>query len=186
MRFTLKEIILIGMFAALTAVLSQLAVAVPFISPVPITLQLLAVFLAAVILGSKCAFFSQLVYIIIGAFGAPVFANFQGGFHVILGPTGGYLISFPIVAFFMGYIIEHRKQLLRIDIIGSSLLGLLICYALGTTWLAIALKMTAAKAIAAGIAPFLLFDMLKIIIASLLGYQIRIALMKAGLLKISD
>lgn len=181
MKFSIREITLIGVFAALTAVLSQVSIRLP-ISPVPVTLQLFAIFVTAVLLGSRCGALSQIVYLIIGAVGAPVFANFEGGFQVISGPKGGYLISFPIIAFVIGKILEGRKTPSRMDMVGAMVVGLIICYSLGATWLGISLKWDASKALMSGVAMFLPFDIIKIVVAAFLGYQVRESLIKANLI----
>ncbi len=186
MKFNIKSMILTGIFAAITAICAQIAIIVP-ISPVPVTLQLMAVFLSAIILGSKYGFFSQLIYLLIGAVGFPVFANFHGGLGVIAGPTGGFLICFPIIAFIVGFIVEKsrnvRQSIMTFAVMPLSLLlGLLICYTFGVIWLSFIAKISLEKAIFAGVIPFLPLDIVKVIVISIAGYQIRISLIKAKLI----
>ena len=185
MKFALKEIILTAAFAALTAILSQISIAIPF-SPVPLTMQLFAVYLAGIILGSKYGALSQMVYLIVGLAGMPVFANFESGLATLLGPKGGYLASFPIMAFVTGYAIERSKTLSAAKIVGICLPGLLICYFLGVTWLSRYLGNNIAKAIMAGAVPFIPFDLLKAVISGFLGLRIRTALDAAGLLPVKQ
>ena len=84
-----KSMILVALFAAITSVLALLpAIPLPF-SPVPITFQVIGIFLAGAILGPRLGFLSQLVYLLLGSIGLPVFAGGSAGFSVILGPTGG-------------------------------------------------------------------------------------------------
>ena len=80
---------------AVTAVAAQIAIPTP---PVPFTLQVLAVLLSGLVLGPRHGALAQAVYLLVGTVGVPVFAEFSGGLGVILGPTGGYLISYPIAA----------------------------------------------------------------------------------------
>ncbi|MFA6309422.1 MAG: biotin transporter BioY [Clostridia bacterium] len=186
MKINTKALILTGLFAAITSVCALISIPVPF-SPVPITLQLAAVFLSATILGSKYGSLSQIVYLLIGTVGLPVFSNFSGGPGVILGPTGGFLISFPIIAFIVGLIIEKNKNasdiIMRFLIMPLLLLfGLLICYSLGTLWLSFVLKISLTKAIYIGVLPFIPLDVIKAIFVSIIGYQIRISLIKAKLI----
>jgi biotin transport system substrate-specific component len=184
MKFTLRELILSSMFAALTAVCAQISFLTPF-SLVPITLQTFAVFLSAIILGRKYGTISQVVYILIGLCGAPVFAvGTHPGLSALTGVTGGYLISFPIVAFITGTLITHKKNLSRMDFIGIMIIGMLVCYLFGSVQFILISKMDYVKAIMLYVIPFVPFDILKIIAASFLGYQVRNALIKANLLRL--
>ena len=116
MKFTIKEMILIGIFAAITAVCAQISIPLPIlISPVPVTLSLFAVFMSAVLLGPKCGAFSQIIYVLIGICGAPVFAGYLGGFGVLAGYKGGYILSYPVIALVIGLILRNRKTLTRMD-----------------------------------------------------------------------
>ena len=90
------DLVICSLFAAMTAVLAQISI--PFPGGVPLTLQLLSVSLCGILLGSKKGFISILVYVILGAIGLPVFAGFTGGFQYIIGYSGGFLVSFHIVA----------------------------------------------------------------------------------------
>src|ERR687889_115461 len=83
--------------AAVTAVTAQITIPLPF-SPVPFTLQVLAVILSGLLLGPRYGALSQAIYVLIGAIGVPVFAGFSGGLGIVLGPTGGYLLSYPAAA----------------------------------------------------------------------------------------
>ena len=92
----------VALMAAVTAVAAQLAVPLPF-TPVPFTLQVLAVVLSGLLLGPRHAALAMAVYVLVGALGAPVFSQFQGGLGVILGPRGGYLVSsYPAAAALAG------------------------------------------------------------------------------------
>ncbi len=94
-------------FALLTGFAAQVVVPV---QPVPFTLQTLLVLLSGAFLGSKNGFYSQILYLGMGAAGVPVFAELHVGTAVLLGPTGGYLIAFPFAAFLTGLIIENYKS----------------------------------------------------------------------------
>jgi len=184
-KLSLKEMILCGIFAALTAIMAQIRIYTPF-STAPITLQTLAVFLSAAVLGSKKGAISLLIYILLGITGIPVFSNFKGGPSVIAGPTGGYIISFPIIALVVGLILENRKRISRINMFGAMVVGLLICYIIGTVHLALVSNLNLIKAITAGVITFLPFDIIKLFIAAFLGYEIRHALERAGLLQANE
>ncbi|AEC51610.1 hypothetical protein PNA2_0694 [Pyrococcus sp. NA2] len=148
-----KEISLVGLFVALTSIGAQITVS---IGPVPLTLQVLFVILAGLILGPKLGFLSIALYDFLGALGLPVFAGFSGGIAHILGPTGGYIMAFPLAAMIAG-IGKGKKRYL------TSILGLALIYLLGWAWLSrfIGFK----KAFMAGVAPFIVPDLIKIVIA---------------------
>ena len=101
-----RDLALATLFAALTALGAQIAVRLPF-SPVPVTLQVLMVIGCGLILGSRRGLTSQLTYLAAGVLGLPVFAGGTGGPAVILGPTGGYLLAFPVAAFAAGWLSER-------------------------------------------------------------------------------
>lgn len=181
MKFTLKEIILIGLFTALTSIFAQIAIITPF-TPVPITLEILAVFLSGIILEKRCSAFSQLIFILLGITGIPVFAHFRGGLDIIIGPTGGYILSFPVMAYITGYILDKKKKISKADIILALFLSIIICYITGTLQLGLILGLDYRKAVIMGVVPFIPFDIIKAVFAGIIGYQLRKSLIKANLL----
>lgn len=180
LKFSIKEMSTVAIFSALTAILAQISIPLPF-SPVPITFQIFAVYISSIILGSKLGTLSQIIYVLLGAIGIPVFANFSGGLHFILGPTGGYILSYPIIAFIIGKILE-KKQSFIITVLGL-LFSLIVCYFIGVLQLSIITKITIQKAILVGALPFIPLDIVKIIIAYLIGVKVRVSLLKANLIK---
>lgn len=155
----------ISFFTALTAVLSQLSIP---IGPVPISLGTLAVYLSAVFLRPKDAFISQIVYLCIGLIGVPVFSNFGGGASYLLGYTGGFAISYPIVAFcastFVVLARENTRSKYPILIFGF-ILATMICYSLGIVWFCYVASSSITSAIPIVILPFIPGDIIKIGIA---------------------
>lgn len=117
-----RELVLVALFAALTAVLSFVTISLPF-STVPITGQTLGVMLAGGLLGSKLGMLSQLVYLIIGLVGVPVFAGGTAGIGVFLGPSGGFLLGFPLGAFVIGKISEIKKGDNLLLIVSAQIIG---------------------------------------------------------------
>lgn len=163
-----------GVCAALMAVCSWIAVP----TTVPFTLQTFAVFLAVGILGGKYGTLSVIVYILLGAVGAPVFADFSGGMGVLLGPTGGYIIGFIFSALVMWLIeIFAGKKLWILGI--SMVVGLLVCYAFGTVWYMQVYAQNNGTAISLATAlswcviPFIIPDALKIALAIYLSKVLR-------------
>jgi biotin transport system substrate-specific component len=156
--------------AAVTAVAAQIAIP---LQPVPFTLQVLAVVLCGLLLGPRLGALAQVVYVLVGAVGVPVFSNFTGGLGHLLGPTGGYLISYPIAAAVAGLAANSVATAPRIRALLTGFLwgcvGLAVIYAVGTTWLAVVSHLTPAQAIAAGLAPYIAFDLIKVALATVVA-----------------
>ena len=158
--------------AAVTAVAAQIAIPLPF-SPVPFTLQVPAVVLSGLLLGSRRGALAQAIYLLVGAVGVPVFAGFKGGLGVIFGPTGGYLVSYPLAAAVAGlaaYAAANAPR--RRALVASFLWGcgaLVIIYVFGAAWLSAVSNLPLAVAIAQGVLPFVIFDLVKVVLAALVA-----------------
>ncbi|GAC1374426.1 MAG: biotin transporter BioY [Ktedonobacteraceae bacterium] len=163
----LKDGLLVIGFSLFLALCAQVSIRLPF-TPVPITLQPLAVVLTGAALGSKRGGLAMLAYLAEGAAGLPVFAGGSAGFIHLLGFTAGYLWSYPIAAFVTGLLCERGLDRRYLTSALAMLPGLLIIYALGVPWLALTAHMNAAQAFVAGMLPFIPGDLLKLVIASAL------------------
>ena len=161
-----KRMILYALFAALTAVCSMISIPLPF-TPVPINLATLSVFLAGGLLGSKGGAISQLVYVFLGAIGLPVFAQFTGGFGILTGPTGGYIIGYVAGAWLTGFVIEKLGQGFYKNII-AMVAGIAICYTLGTLWFMLSTSTGLVSALVMCVIPFLIGDAIKIVTGAVL------------------
>ncbi len=150
------------------------------IGPVPIVLQNMFVLLTALLLGRNWALASIAVYLLAGAIGLPVFSAGRGGFAHFVGPTGGYLLSYIIVVYVVGWISDkfgspYSKQESRrmiVDII-AMLIGSLIVYACGVPWLKVVTGMPWSKAVTVGVLPFLIGDTAKIVAAAFIAIILR-------------
>lgn len=162
-----KQMVLIALMTAVTCVLGPLSIPLPF-SPVPISLTNFAIFLAIFILGMKNGTISFIIYLLLGAVGVPVFSSFRGGLQVLAGPTGGYLIGFIFLALIMGFALDHFDRKLVPTIIGL-IIGMAVCYAFGTVWLAKLLSLSFKEGLMMGVIPYLPGDAAKIIIAAIVG-----------------
>lgn len=162
-----KQMVLIALMTAVTCVLGPLSIPLPF-SPVPISLTNFAIFLAIFVLGMKSGTISFIIYLLLGAIGVPVFSSFRGGLQVLAGPTGGYLIGFIFLALIMGFALEHFDRKLVPTIIGM-IIGMAVCYAFGTVWLAKLLSLSFKEGLMMGVIPYLPGDAAKIIIAAIVG-----------------
>ncbi len=154
----------IAAFALLTALGAFVRIPLPF-TPVPVTLQTFFVLMAGVYLGGRDGAASQLAYLAVGAVGLPIFAGGAGAAH-LLGPTGGYLMAFPIAAFLVGALVRPGDRLIRT--LAVLVAATILIFALGAAWLARVLGVDAGRAVALGVLPFLPGAVLKIVTATLL------------------
>lgn len=171
MKLKTKDIILIAMFSAITIVLSQIIIPLPF-TPVPISLSTLAFFMAGGLLGPVRGSISQIVYVLLGAIGLPVFGGFSGGASVIFGPTGGYIIGYVVGAFVIGLLIKQFPQ----NILGYSIamfFGITTCYVLGTLWFMFVMDMKLIESLMLCVIPYIPGDILKIALAAILVKRLR-------------
>ena len=169
--------------ALMAAVLSILGpVSVP-IGPVPISLTNLTIYLFLYVLGAKEASAAYLIYMLLGLAGLPVFSGYTGGAVKLFGPTGGYLIGFLPMAYLGGLAI---RKYWKNPVFSVLLLEAVtwIPYLLGTAWLAFSAKMTFRAALMAGVVPFILIDLAKIVVCAAVGPVIRDRLQKAGVLPV--
>ncbi len=137
------DITLIGMFVALMAIGANITTIFPFlvVGGVPITLQTFFCILAGALLGSRLGAIAMSVYVMVGLIGAPVFAQFKGGFATVVSPTFGFLLSFILVAYVTGLIIEKNGG--KVSYVVATLVGTAINYVVGTNLMFMAYKMWA-------------------------------------------
>ena len=168
-RLNTRAMVFTALMAAVICVLSPLTIP---IGPVPITLQILAVLLAVYLLGAKYGTLSYLIYLFVGLLGVPVFSGFQGGFQKLAGPTGGYLIGMILTAAVAGWFIDRFPDRIVWQASGI-LLGIFLCYLVGTVWLMVVTKMDVGPALMAGVIPFIPLDLIKMAVAMAIGQQVR-------------
>lgn len=166
---TLRRTVMASWFAAMAAVGSYIHIP---IGPVPIVLTNLFVLLAGLLLGSRWGLTSMLLYLFSGAIGIPVFAGGKGGLAHFFGPTGGYLLGYPLAAWMTGLISEHSKKDLRTEI-GAVSIGSLMIYAAGIPWLKGVTSFSWDKALIVGMVPFIPGDVLKAAGAVILARALR-------------
>ena len=166
-KTSLLKIAQTAMMTAIIAVLSQISIP---ISDVPLTLQTFGVALAAYLLGPWYGMASILVYLALGAVGAPVFAGFKGSVASLVGPTGGFLFGFLLMVLLCGLAVGRRKKLIAILL---SLAGLALLHILGMLWFAHVLKASLWTAFLTATAPYLLKDILSVLGAWFLAEKLR-------------
>lgn len=153
---------------ALTAAAAQISVPLPF-TAVPFTFQPMVVLLGGLALGSTLGMTSQVLYLAAGIVGLPVFAasaTLPPGALRLIGPTGGYLIAYPFAAFLTGYLSQRGFDRRYATAVVAMMAGLALVYGSGAAWLVISTGIGPSTAFAAGVAPFIVADLLKLLAAA--------------------
>ena len=169
-----------ALFAALLSVSSQIYIP----GPVPHTLQIMVVLMAGAVLGARWGAISVVVWIMLGAFGLPVFAQGKAGLGVLAGPTGGFIISFAICAWIIGKLTERVLAIVPMILIMVG--GIVIIYSIGIIGfmasfaLFLQKPMTWGTAFTVAVMPFIPFDIIKAIAAAFIVVRVRSALRAIG------
>lgn len=178
MKSKTKVLTQTGLMSALMCIIGPVTIPLPF-SMVPLSLMSVVIFLSVYIIGTKQAVISCIIYLIMGMTGIPVFSSFTGGAGKLFGPTGGYLLSYVLMALVSGYFI-HKKVTNKIYCFIGMSLGTLVCYMSGTVWLSYQADLSFEAALISGIVPFIAGDILKIIIVMILAPKLQKRLKRAG------
>lgn len=168
-----KEMILVALFASLTSIGAFIKFDLGLI---PFTLQFFFCSLSGILLGARLGALSQVIYVALGLFGLPVFSK-GGGLSYIFKPSFGFVIGFIFAAYLIGKLSEKNNKFFTLFL--AQLVGLLILYAFGATYMYIIMNfylaktMTIIKIIKIAIVPFVASDIIKILLVSLIGVKIR-------------
>ena len=191
---TVKDLCMMAVFAAIISIVGQFSIPLP--GGVPMTLQTLIIALAGAVLGSKKGFWSTVIYILIGAIGVPVFAGWTGGIGAIMGMTGGFLVSFPLIALFTGLGDEigvrlsasagarGRKVISCVSLLIGVLVGYVVNYAVGSVWFMAVAQANLTTALTACVIPFIPTSILKAVLVLILGPVLKHSLEKAHVLEV--
>lgn len=169
-----KDIVYIALFAALTAALGIFPpITVPVVN-VPITAQSMGVLLAGSILGARRGALAIILFLVLVAVGLPLLAGGRGGFGVFYGPSGGFLLGFPIVAFIVGWLFERYWTKLNFGyaVFYMAIGSMLFLYPIGILWISFAAKIPVWQA-ALSSAAYLPGDAIKIVIAALVALAVK-------------
>ena len=158
--FSVRDICYSGLFAAVIAIMAQISIPMP--SGVPMTMQTFAITLAAVVLGAKLSTVSSVIYLLLGAVGVPVLANFSGGF----------LISFPLMAFIIGWGADHRHAF-RGAYVLALIIGTIANYVVGTAMFCVLMNSSIAAGVTACVLPFIPTAVIKAVLATVIGFLVR-------------
>ena len=178
MKIKTRDMILVALFASLSAIGAFIKIP---IGPAPISLQLLFVALSGIILGSKLGALSQIIYVLLGLIGLPVFTE-GGGITYIFKPSFGYLLGFILASYIIGKIIETNKEISFIKILITSITGSLLVYLIGVPYMyfivnnVMHVSMSLNKTLQVGFIVFLPGDLIKCIIVAFLSVKIIPAL----------
>jgi biotin transport system substrate-specific component len=161
----LRHVGLIVAGALLIFLTARISVVLPG-NPVPFTMQNFGILVVGGALGLRRGGVAALLYVLLGVVGLPFFAEGRGGLTVIWGATGGYLVGFIVAAALVGRLAELGWDRRLGGAIGATALGTIVIYAIGVPWLAAVVGLSAGDAIATGLVPFLLGDILKLLAAA--------------------
>lgn len=167
-KLSIRDLCLIGIFTAIISVLAQISIPMPY--GVPMTLQTFAIPLAGVVLGAKNGTYATLAYVLLGAFGVPVFAGFSGGFGIVLGPTGGFILSFPLMALAAGIGVQHNG---KAWLAAGLVLGAVLNYICGMLMFTLVTGRGLQTAFVACVLPFIPTAAIKAVLAGISGVKIR-------------
>ena len=176
-----KELTMTAIFAALTAVFAQIIIPLSF-TPVPFSMGVFAVYLTGAILDKRHAVYAQLIYILLGAVGIPVFGGMRGGIGFFAGPSGGYILTYPLMAFLVACIAQVWKRKTVVSLAAGMLCAIAVCYIGGSLWYCAVAKVTWATSVKYTVLPFVPFDLIKIAACAPFGKALNTALGKAKLL----
>jgi biotin transport system substrate-specific component len=166
-----RKVIGAMLFVLLTSLGAYVAIWIPNVTPVPITLQPLFVILAGAVLGPRAGAVAMVSYVLLGAAGAPVFAGGRAGYPWLFGPTGGYLLSYPAAAFVVGLLAGRAAGGLRL--LGALTVGMALIYLGGLSQLWLLTRQDLGTVFMQSVVPFLPGDLLKIGLAWLTVRSIR-------------
>lgn len=141
-----------------------------FFSPVPITMQTFVLFVSIIVLGHRAVFF-YISYLLLGLGGVPVFGNGGAGYLYLVGPTGGYLIAFLLIALIMPYFLKGKISVLRA--LCTFCAGNILIYTMGVSWLVFCYRYPFKLAFSVGALPFIVGDIFKIVLAVLISIPLN-------------
>ena len=158
-----------AVFAAMLCAAAPLAI---HVGPIPLTFATLVIYMAAGVLGKRLACVAVAVYILLGAFGLPVFSGFSGGFGRLFGSTGGYIIGYIPLAYLSGMFVDGDNAAVARGALGM-VIGTVVLYAFGTAWFMLQSSVSLVPALSMCVLPFLPGDAAKIVFSALCAPVVR-------------
>lgn len=179
-KLSVQDMCMIAASTAIIAIMAQISIPMPL--GVPMTMQTFAITFAAIVLGAKNSAIASLLYVLLGTIGVPVFANFTGGYDKVIGPTGGFLISFPIMALLIGLGMDLHMKSRKMSIVAMVIgivVGTIVNYIAGIVWFCVVMDSSFKVGFEACVLPFIPTAILKAILAVVVGLPVRKAVRKA-------
>ncbi|QUH20523.1 biotin transporter BioY [Alkaliphilus sp. B6464] len=170
-KISISEMTKISLCTALLCISSYILLPLPF-TPIMITAQTIVVNLIALILKPIHSFISILIFILLGAIGLPVFAGGIGGLGALFGPTGGFIIGFLFAAIAISYLKGKKINLVRYLLV-TILIGMPITYLFGATYMSYVLNMGYMKTLQVAVIPFIVGDVIKATLASIIALKLN-------------
>lgn len=170
------DMVMTGMFAALICVLSPFSIPT---QPIPFTLSIFAIFLTGAVLPPRYSILAVITYLLIGLCGVPVFSGFGSGPAKLFGPTGGYLMSYTLMAFIVAMFYKYIKKYKVLALVLGMLIALILCYLLGTLWFCHITGNSFYSALSLCVFPYIPLDLVKLALATSLGLVLRNTVMKS-------
>lgn len=175
---SIKRLTNISILTTLMIVFTLIVPSIPvLIINVNVTLQTFIVMLTGLLLRPIDAFLSILIYVLIGTLGIPVYSGYNSGIGTILGPTGGFILSFPPISYIISVL--KSKNNIIINLIITIFCGIILTYICGILWLSLYLEQSLGKIIYAMLI-FIPFDLLKCILATIIGFKLNIISINTG------
>jgi len=165
----IKRMTSISIFAALICISTVILPAIPIFG-IPVTLQTFMIMVTALLLKPIDAFLAVMIYILMGVMGLPVFSGFKSGFDTILGPTGGFIVSFPFAAYFIS-LFKGNFNILRLLIV-NFLFGIIFVYLIGAAFMAFYSKANYFLTLK-NVLVFIPIDCIKAVLASFIAIKVR-------------
>lgn len=167
-----RQITRVALCTALMAVFSQIIIPLPF-TPIPFSCGIISLMLCGALLPPRAALLSQLLYVLLGLAGVPVFSGFGAGPAKVLGPTGGYLLGYILAAFLISFMLMRLGTKSYPRLVLAMCCGMAVCYLFGTLWLQYSTGRTFLEALAMGVLPFAPFDLGKILLSAALTLALQ-------------
>lgn len=169
-KLSVQDMCMIGMFTAIIVIMAQISIPMPL--GVPMTMQTFAITLAAIVMGAKNGTLASLIYVLLGAIGVPVFASFTGGIGIVVGPTGGFIMTFPVMALIIGLGADfYRKN--KAWLIVGILVGTIVNYIGGTLWYCFVTENSFMAGLMGCVIPFIPTASIKAVLAVIVGLPVR-------------
>lgn len=172
MKYSIQNLTITAFMAAIICIMGPIVIP---IGMVPMSFASLAIYFTVLLLDKKKATISVIIYLLIGLVGLPVFSGFAGGPGRIFGPTGGYLLGYPVLTWISGSLLAKCRKNKKTGHLQffSLMLGTVCLYVVGTIWLMKQGNLDVNSALSIGVYPFVIFDILKILVALMLGDAVK-------------